>query len=98
MKLTPANIGKAVGYALLVAGTGFGAFRVGRAAPAEAATVPAQSTISAPAVTAADIVSLRDHLDRKFEAQDKRLRAVETGFANVQGYMEAQREARGRVR
>lgn len=97
MKLTATAIAKVIGAAAAGAALTIGSYHAGRAAPAEAAPVreaaPAQPTLSAPAITSADIVELRQHLDLRFDAQGARIGALEQGLAGVQGYMKAQQEA-----
>lgn len=72
-------------------GTAAGAFGHSRAAsPAEPQE---QRTMSAPAITTADLTALREHLDRRLDAQGDRLGILEQGLAGVQGYMKAQEKA-----
>ena len=59
--MTAATIGKLAAAAVVTASASLGAFKAGRAAAPEPA-VNAQSTISAPALTTADIGAVRDEL------------------------------------
>jgi hypothetical protein len=83
MKMTAPTIGKIVGAAVAVVA---GALVTGRATSRAPEPLPAQSTLSAPAATSADIAALRQHVDGRFDEFNGRLSAIE-------GYMKAQQEA-----
>jgi len=82
--MTATTIGRAVGVAVVIVAGALAAGRGGH----EAGEQPsyAQSTISAPANSTADIAALRDHLDDRLNSIDRRL-------AHLEGYNEAQRDA-----
>lgn len=88
MKLTPANIGKAAGFAIGAAVLTVGGFKAGRSSPAEASSAPSPATISAPPLTSADIVDLRrtmTQLDKHLDGVDDKLDRFNTRLSWLEG-------------
>jgi TolA-binding protein len=88
--MTSTILAKAVGIGAGITLAAVGAFKAGRAAASEPASQPAHPTISAPALTSADISELRT--DIKDLRQE--LATFNGRLSKLEGFSEAEREAR----